>query len=104
LSVKSRPVYELPFHNKLSNDLLNNTYKDVTENVNQYVKKTNLVLFWKTMKTKKKRHTGTFIAEQFDIVINEVGVDKVAAVLMDNASNMKAAHNILKAKYPNIFS
>ncbi|GET56276.1 uncharacterized protein LOC111693179 [Rhizophagus irregularis DAOM 181602=DAOM 197198] len=32
------------------------------------------------MKTKKKRHTGTFIAEQFDIVINEVGVDKVAAV------------------------
>lgn len=125
---KLRPAYELPSRSKLSNDLLNNTYKDVTESVSQHVKKTNLVcitsdgwtnsrcepiinfmvttpkpVFWKAMETKEKRHTGAFIAEQFDIIINEVGVDKVAAVLTDNASNMKAAHNILKVKYPNIF-
>ena len=60
-------------------------------------------VFWKAIETKEKCYTGTFIAEQFDIVINEVGVDKVAAVLTDNASNMKATHNIFKAKYPNIF-
>ena len=40
---KLRPAYELPSRGKLSNDLLNNTYKDVTENVSQHVKKTNLV-------------------------------------------------------------
>ena len=60
-------------------------------------------IFWKAIETKEKRHTGTFIAQQFDIVINEIGANKVAAILTDNASNMKAAHNILKEKYPNIF-
>src|SRR3989337_1807409 len=125
---KLRPAYELPKRNKLSNELLNKTYKNVTENVTQHVKETNLVcitsdgwtnsrcepiinfmvttpkpIFWKAIETKEKRHTGTFIAQQFDIVINEIGANKVAAILTDNASNMKAAHNILKEKYPNIF-
>ncbi len=60
-------------------------------------------IFWKAIETKEKCHTGTFIAQQFDIVINEIRANKVAAILTDNASNMKAAHNILKEKYPNIF-
>jgi len=125
---KLRPAYELPNRSKLSNGLLNETYKNVTKNVTQHVKKKNLVcitsdgwtnsrcepiinfmvttpkpIFWKAMETKEKRHTSDFIAQQFDDVINEIGANKVAAVLTDNASNMKAAHNILKAKYPNIF-
>ncbi len=125
---KLRPAYELPKRSKLSNELLNKTYKNVTENVTQHVKETNLVcitsdgwtnlrcesiinfmvttpkpIFWKAIETKEKRHTGTFIAQQFDIVINEIRANKVAAILTDNASNMKAAHNILKEKYPNIF-
>jgi len=115
-----RPAYELPTRNKLSNDLLNNAYKNVTENVTQQVKKTNLVcitsdgwtnsrsepiinfmvttpnlVFWKAIETKEKCHTGDYIAEQFEIVINEIGANKVAAVLTDNVSNMKAAHNTL---------
>lgn len=125
---KLRPAYELPKRNKLSNELLNKTYKNVTENITQHVKEANLVcitsdgwtnlrcepiinfmvttpkpVFWKAIETKEKRHTGTFIAQQFDTVINEIGTNKVAAILTDNASNMKAAHNILKEKYPNIF-
>jgi len=125
---KLRPAYELPTRKKLSTTLLNNTYKNVTENITQHVEKSNLVcitsdgwtnsrcepiinfmvttpkpVFWKAIETEEKRHTGTFIAEQFDIVIKEIGANKVAAILTDNASNMKAAHNILKEKYPNIF-
>ena len=109
---KLRPAYELPKHNKLSNELLNKTYKNVTENINQHVKEadsvyiisdgwTNLwcesiinfmvitpkLIFWKAIETKEKWHTGTFIAQQFDIVINEIRVNKVAAILTDNASN-----------------
>ncbi len=40
---KLRPAYELPKHNKLSNELLNKTYKNVTENINQYVKEADSV-------------------------------------------------------------
>ena len=40
---KLRPAYELSKRNKLSNELLNKTYKNVTENVTQHVKETNLV-------------------------------------------------------------
>ncbi len=45
------------------------------------------LIFWKAIETKEKWHTGTFIAQQFDIVINEIRVNKVAAILTDNASN-----------------
>src|SRR6266540_3054969 len=40
---KLRLTYELPKCSKLSNELLNKTYKNITENVTQYVKETNLV-------------------------------------------------------------
>ena len=40
---KLRPAYELSKRSKLSNELLNKTYKNVTENVTQHVKETNLV-------------------------------------------------------------
>ena len=112
----------------MSNRLLDKTYKEITKDVTQCVKEKDLVcitsdgwtnlrsepiinfmvttpkpVFWKAIETKEKCHTGTFIAQQFDTVINEIGANKVAAILIDNASNMKVAHNILKEKYPNIF-
>ena len=40
---KLRPAYELLKHNKLSNELLNKTYKNVTENINQHVKEADSV-------------------------------------------------------------
>jgi len=40
---KLRPAYELSKCNKLSNELLNKTYKNVTENINQHVKEADSV-------------------------------------------------------------
>jgi hypothetical protein len=35
-------------------------------------------------------------------VINDIDHKKLAAVITDNASNMKGAHDILKRKYPDV--
>jgi BED zinc finger len=40
---KLRPAYELPTRKKLSTDLLDNTYKDVTKNITQHVEKSKSV-------------------------------------------------------------
>ncbi len=40
---KLRPAYELLKRNKLSNELLNKTYKNVTENINQHVKEVDSI-------------------------------------------------------------
>ena len=59
-------------------------------------------IFWKALKTQENSHTGEYIAQEFDIVIKEIGISKVAAIITDNASNMKKAHSILHKNYPNI--
>ena len=60
------------------------------------------LIFWKALESKENSHTGEYIAEQFDIVIKEIGISKIAAVITDNASNMKKAHSILQKYYSNI--
>ena len=61
------------------------------------------LIFWKAIETKEKCHTSAFIAQEFETVINEVETDKIAVVIMDNASNMRGVHKLLQIKYPNIF-
>jgi len=125
---KLRPAYNLSKCSKLSNGLLDKTYKEITKDVTQCVKEKDLVcitsdgwtnlrsepiinfivttfkpVFWKAIETKEERHTSAFIAQEFETVINEVGANKVAAVITDNASNMRGAHKLLQIKYPNIF-
>nr|CAG8451399.1 5077_t:CDS:2 [Entrophospora candida] len=59
-------------------------------------------LFWKALETKESSHTAEYISEKLEEVINEVGQDKVVAVLTDNAANMKKAHKILNNKFNKI--
>jgi len=60
-------------------------------------------IFWKAIETKKECHTSTFIAQEFETIINEVEADKVAAIIMDNALNIRSIHKLLQIKYSNIF-
>ena len=48
-------------------------------------------------------HTGEYIAEEISKVIDEVGPEKISAVVSDNAANMRSAWAIIQEKYDHIF-
>jgi hypothetical protein len=124
---KLNPEYHPPSRKLLSTTLLEKEYKQVSTDIKKQIKNSNHIclisdgwtnihqqpiinfmittpqpIFWKALETKEISHTGNYIAEQFDIIIKEIGISKIAAVITDNASNMKKAHNILQKEYPNI--
>jgi hypothetical protein len=47
-------------------------------------------------------HTGDFIAEKIEAVINRIGPLKFAAVVSDNGANVRKAREIIQTKYPYI--
>ena len=57
-------------------------------------------IFYKSVLTKKERHTAQNIAAGIKQTIEEIGKEKVVAIVTDNAANMKAAWSILKQIYP----
>lgn len=124
---KINPEYHPPSRKSLSTTLLEKEYKQVSADMKKQIKNSNYIcltsdgwtnihqqpiinfmittpqpIFWKALESKENSHTGEYIAEQFDIVIKEIGISKIAAVITDNASNMKKAHSILQKDYPNI--
>ena len=124
---KINPEYHPPSRKSLSTTLLEKEYKQVSADMKQQIKNSNYIcltsdgwtnihqqpiinfmittpqpIFWKALESKENSHTGEYIAEQFDIVIKEISISKIAAVIIDNASNMKKAHSILQKDYSNI--
>ena len=57
-------------------------------------------MFFKATAFKEERHTAENIAIGLEATMEEAGINKFAAVITDNAPNMKAAWKILKQKYP----
>ena len=121
------PEYHPPSRKVLSTSLLEKEYKLVSNDIKKLIKNAKYIcitsdgwtnihqesiinfmittpqpIFWKALETKENSHTGEYIAQQFNDVIEEIGIFKVAAIITDNASNMKKAHTILQKKYPNI--
>lgn len=60
-------------------------------------------LLYSTICNSNERQTAENIAKDIEKIILEVGLEKVSAVVTDNASNMKAAWDILEEKYPRLF-
>ena len=50
------------------------------------------------------QHTGQHIANIIEEVINKVGNEKFVAIVSDNGSNVKSAHQIITQKYPQIIN
>jgi hypothetical protein len=46
--------------------------------------------------------TGLYIADEMKAVINDLGPQKVMALVTDNAANMKAAWSKVEESYPHI--
>jgi hypothetical protein len=48
-------------------------------------------VFYKSTGTRDKRHNGLYITDEMTVVINDLGPQKVFALVTENAANMKAA-------------
>ena len=47
-------------------------------------------------------HTAEYLSSVIEKVINEIGVDRVSAIISDNASNVKKARELIQNKFQNI--
>lgn len=47
-------------------------------------------------------HTSTYLAEVIESVIDQIGANKIAAIVSDNASNVRNARELIQEKHPNI--
>lgn len=70
------------------------------EAIVNYLISTPQPVFFKCVDTKDKQHTKEFIAKEIKSVIEQIGSDKVFAVITDNAANMKAAWNLIQEDFP----
>ncbi|CDQ72600.1 unnamed protein product [Oncorhynchus mykiss] len=59
-------------------------------------------VFYKSTDTRDNRHTCLYIADELKAVINDLGPQKVFALVTDNAANMKAAWFKVEDAYPHI--
>jgi hypothetical protein len=49
-------------------------------------------------------HTTEFLTNKIDEIIKKIGVNKIGAIVSDNASNIAAARKAIVLKYPNIIN
>lgn len=61
-------------------------------------------VFFKSISCGAERHTAEYTFEVLAECIEEVGPEKVSALVTDNAANMKAAWQLIKKKYPHILA
>lgn len=125
---KLRPAFTLPSRKQLSTTLLEKVYNDVRQKVNEDIQKSDAITLisdgWTNIRSegiinymvhtnncdyfydfstpKSARHTGNYIAQEIDAIIQKIGNEKIVALVTDNASNMQAAWKILKNLRPNI--
>ncbi len=122
-----RPAYCPPTREALSSHLLDCEYDRVQSQVHEaigkadcvtimcsgwsnkketgtinYIVATPVPLFYKCTKTKEQTHASTFIAEELKAIINEVGPQKVFAVVTDDAPEMMAAWTQVEEAFPHI--
>lgn len=124
---KLRPCYDLPSRFKLSHGLLETEYKEIKATVQNTVRSAQSVgvqcdgwsnirnqaifnfivttpspILYKTMCTEAERHTGEYIAQEINTVLEEIGPAKVIGIISDSAAAMEKAKKIIHEKYPYI--
>jgi hypothetical protein len=67
-----------------------------------YIISTPQSVFYKSTDIRDNRPTGLFIADELMVVINDLGPQKVFALVTHNAVNMKAAWFKVEESYPHI--
>ncbi|XP_033988379.1 uncharacterized protein LOC117484064 [Trematomus bernacchii] len=122
-----QPAYTPPTRHALSTNLLDDEFNRVQTKVKQTIDKADCIsvisdgwsnirgqgiinyivttpqpVFYKSVDTKDNRHTGQYIADELKVIINDLGPEKVFALVTDNAANMKVAWAHVEETYPHI--
>ncbi|KAJ4925101.1 hypothetical protein JOQ06_017838 [Pogonophryne albipinna] len=122
-----QPAYTPPTRHALSTNLLDEEFNRVQTKVKQTIDKADCIsvisdgwsniwgqgminyivttpqpVFYKSVDTKDNRHTGQYIADELKVIINDLGPEKVFALVTDNAANMKVAWAHVEETYPHI--
>ncbi|KAL1268259.1 hypothetical protein QQF64_033622 [Cirrhinus molitorella] len=122
-----RPTYTPPTRHDLSTHLLDGEFNRMQAKVKQTIDKADCIsvisdgwsnvreqgiinyivttpqtVFYKSKETKDNRHTGSYIADELKAVINDLGPEKVFALVTDNAANMNVAWAHVEETYPHI--
>ena len=125
-----RPAFinHLPSRYEISNPLLNTSYEEMKKKVSSFMKNVEKIclvtdgwsnirgdsiinfvfttprpIFHKSINATRDSHTGKFIGEELCKVISEIGPDRFAAIVTDNAANMKSAWKFVQGEYSHIF-
>jgi hypothetical protein len=59
-------------------------------------------IFYKAIDSRDHSHTSDYLSNILCESIEEIGFQKVNALVSDNAANMKGAWTLIKNKYPNM--
>ncbi|RHZ82662.1 hypothetical protein Glove_106g33 [Diversispora epigaea] len=101
------PGYNPPGRNFLSTTLINTelTYAQVTiEEDLANEKNLTLEYIYSLMNLSKNTHTGEFIVQKIKEVLENIGPKKVSAIVLDNASNIVLAKNLITKEFSHIIS
>lgn len=125
-----RPAYKPPTARMISGSLLNEAYLNMVNNIFSKLencnKKFSIVsdgwsnirneslinfvlvspqippILFRTLRFEGEQHTAENIAKKFEMIIDEIGEEKISGIVTDNASNMRAAWRILEQKFPSL--
>jgi hypothetical protein len=121
-----RPAYTPPTRHDLYTHLMDAEFNRVQVKVKQIIEKSDYAaiisdvwlnvcgkgiinyiptpqpVLYKSTDTRDNRHTGHYIADELKSVINDLGPQKVFALVTDNAVKMKAAWSKVEELYPHI--
>lgn len=122
-----RPAYTPPSRWSLSHTLLNKEYARIETFVKYKIKNADSIciqtdgwtdisgnalinivfttpspILYKAIDPKTNKHTADYMASLLCSVIDEVGSNKVHALVTDNASNMRATWELITKRYPNL--
>jgi hypothetical protein len=52
----------------------------------------------------RQRHTSSYLASVIEEAINQVGIEKIVAIVSDNTSNIAGARRIITENHPRILN
>jgi Protein of unknown function (DUF 659) len=61
-------------------------------------------ILWKINDFSGENHTAEFIAQQIQIVLDDIGAQKFAGIVTDAGSNVHSARNLISGKFPYILN
>ncbi|CAG8703135.1 21928_t:CDS:2, partial [Gigaspora margarita] len=124
-----RPAYSPPLRKALASTLLDNEFLRVhTKIYHMLEKEKNLTLdgltspdgkalwnfiihtsngndiLWKILDFSDRSHTGQYLAEQIETILNDIGNYKFSAIVTDAGPNVRVARQIIVQKFPHIFN